>query len=57
MPQYWLKPLGTTQPKPDPGRDDWASERGLENFELTTGPATIKSHLRWAAVTAFCCTR
>ncbi len=43
MPQYWLKPLGTTQPKPDPVPDDWVSARGLEDFELTTGPATIKA--------------
>jgi hypothetical protein len=42
VPQYWLKPLGTTQPKHDPINDDWASERGLEGFELTTGPATPK---------------
>jgi hypothetical protein len=42
MPQYWLKPLGTTHPQPDPVSDDWASERGLKDFELTTGPATIK---------------
>jgi len=42
MPQYWLKPLGTTQPNPDPVADDWAGERGLEDFELTTGPATPK---------------
>ena len=42
MPQHWLKPLGTTQPQPDPVSDDWTSKRGLEDFELTTGPATIK---------------
>ncbi len=42
MPQYWLKPLGTMQPY-DPVDDDWASERGLHDFELTTGPATPKT--------------
>ena len=42
MPQYWLKPLGTTQPF-NPVYDDWASERGLDDFELTTGPATPKT--------------
>ena len=41
MPQYWLKPLGTTQPW-DPVDDDWASERGFDDFELTTGPVTPK---------------
>lgn len=51
MPQYWLKPLGTTQPKPDPVNDDWSSERGLDGFELTTGPATAKSAPKWVVVT------
>lgn len=43
MPQYWLKPLGFTQPQPHPLPDDWASERGLDDFELTTGPAKIQN--------------
>ena len=43
MPQYWLKPLGFTQPEPHPVPDDWVSERGLDDFELTTGPAKIKN--------------
>ena len=41
MPQYWLKPLGTVEPL-DLVADDWPSERGLNEFELTTGPATPK---------------
>jgi hypothetical protein len=41
MPQYWLKPLGTVQPR-NLVDDDWVSERGLDDFELTTGPATPK---------------
>jgi hypothetical protein len=43
MPQYWLKPLGFTQPEPHPVSDDWVSERGLDDFELTTGPAKIQN--------------
>jgi hypothetical protein len=43
VPQYWLKPLGFTQPEPHPLPDDWASERGLDDFELTTGPAKIQN--------------
>jgi hypothetical protein len=43
MPQYWLKPLGFTQPEPHPVPDDWVSERGLDDFELTTGPAKIQN--------------
>jgi hypothetical protein len=39
MPQYWLKPLGTTEPL-NLVDDDWISERGLDDYELTTGPAT-----------------
>jgi hypothetical protein len=39
MPQYWLKPLGTTEPRKLVD-DDWISERGLDDYELTTGPAT-----------------
>jgi hypothetical protein len=41
MPQHWLKPLGTTVPH-NLVDDDWSSERGLDDFELTTGPATPK---------------
>jgi len=43
VPQYWLKPLGFTQPQPHPLPDDWVSERGFEDFELTTGPAKIQN--------------
>lgn len=43
MPQYWLKPLGTTEPHA-PLRDDWTSDEAREfdlpRFELITGPAT-----------------
>lgn len=39
MPQYWLKPLGTLEPR-NLVDDDWISERGLDDYELTTGPAT-----------------
>lgn len=39
MPQYWLKPLGTTDP-PAPMRDDWLSDVDLDAFDLMTGPAT-----------------
>jgi hypothetical protein len=42
MPQYWLKPVGHTQPTPSPIPDDWAPERGLDGFELTTGPANVQ---------------
>ena len=42
MPQYWLKPLGFTTPQPHPVPDDWIPERGLDRFELTTGPVQIQ---------------
>jgi hypothetical protein len=42
MTQYWLKPMGHTQPKPSPIADDWVSERGLDDFVLTTGPANVQ---------------
>lgn len=41
MPQYWLKPLGTTEP-PRPLADDWTVDHALPAFDLDTGPATIK---------------
>ena len=34
MSQYWLKSLGTS----GPGGDAWVPDRGLEGFELATGP-------------------
>jgi hypothetical protein len=42
VPQYWLKPLGFTKPQPHPLPDDWIPGRGLDRFELTTGPAQIQ---------------
>jgi hypothetical protein len=42
MPQYWLKPMGHTRPAPGPIPDDWVPERGLDGFELTTGPANVQ---------------
>lgn len=39
MPQYWLKPLGTLEPR-NLVDDDWIPERGFDDYELTTGPAT-----------------
>lgn len=39
MPQYWLKPLGVTQP-PAPMEDDWTAASDLDEFQLRTGPAT-----------------
>lgn len=41
MPQYWLKPQGTMEPR-NLVDDDWTSESGLDDYELTTGPATPK---------------
>ncbi len=37
MAQYWLKSLAPAQPGGD--EDDWMPRRGLEDFELATGPA------------------
>lgn len=39
MPQYWLKPLGVTDP-PSPMDNDWASGVDLDNYRFMTGPAT-----------------
>jgi hypothetical protein len=41
MPQYWLKPFGTTNPprRVDP---DWAAGADLASFMIITGPATPK---------------
>lgn len=41
MPQYWLKPFGTTEP---PRRVDpnWTVGADLDNFMIITGPATPK---------------
>lgn len=44
MPQYWLKPLGTSEP-PDYVGDDWIPDLGFDPFdpfELTAGPASLK---------------
>lgn len=37
MAQYWLKSLAAGQP--GAGEDDWLAQRGLEDFELASGPA------------------
>lgn len=39
MPQYWLKPLGISDP-PTPMPNDWLAEYPLDDFALRTGPAT-----------------
>lgn len=39
MPQYWLKPLGVTDP-PTPMPNDWTEEFSVDEFDLRTGPAT-----------------
>lgn len=41
MPQYWLKPFGTTEPprRVDP---DWTLGVDLESFKIDSGPATAK---------------
>jgi hypothetical protein len=39
VPQYWLKPLGVTEPH-DPMPNDWAAGADLDSYPLTTGPAT-----------------
>ena len=39
MPQYWIKPLGVTEPY-DPMPNDWTVDADLGSFDLTTGPAT-----------------
>jgi hypothetical protein len=38
MRQYWLKPLGVTDP-PTPMPNDWTAEHSLDHFDLRTGPA------------------
>jgi len=40
VPQYWLKPLGVTQPEPSPMPNDWLAENDLDPFIFGTGPAT-----------------
>lgn len=42
MPQYWLKPLGVTDP-PSPMPDDWTAGADLDRFSLRTGPATVQN--------------
>lgn len=39
MPQYWMKPLGISDP-PTPMPNDWLGEYPLDDFALRTGPAT-----------------
>jgi hypothetical protein len=39
VPQYWLKPLGVTEPY-DPMDNDWTAGVDLERYEFATGPAT-----------------
>ena len=39
MPQYWLKPLGVTQPHA-PMPNAWTTGADLDDFALITGPAT-----------------
>jgi hypothetical protein len=39
MPQYWLKPLGVTDP-PTAMPNDWTAGQDLGHFDLRTGPAT-----------------
>jgi hypothetical protein len=38
MPQYWLKPLGVTNPRA-PMPNDWTRGIDLDSFDLITGPA------------------
>jgi len=38
MPQYWLKPLGVTNPRA-PMPNDWTCGVDLDSFDLITGPA------------------
>jgi hypothetical protein len=38
MPQYWLKPIGVTQPN-DLIENDWTRDLDLSSMELMTGPA------------------
>jgi hypothetical protein len=39
VPQYWLKPLGVTEPH-DPMPNEWTVGADLDHYEVTTGPAT-----------------
>jgi hypothetical protein len=39
MPQYWLKPLGVTQPH-EPMLNDWTAGADLDSYAFATGPAT-----------------
>jgi hypothetical protein len=41
VPQYWLKPLGVTQPY-DPMPNAWTIGADLDAYPLTTGPATLR---------------
>lgn len=41
MPQYWLKPLGVSEP-PTPVPNDWTADWDLDNFMMRTGPTTVR---------------
>lgn len=41
MPQYWLKPFGTTEPRRRV-EPNWTVGADLDNFMIITGPATPK---------------
>jgi hypothetical protein len=41
MPQYWLKPLGVSEP-PTPVPNDWTGDWDLDNFMMRTGPTTVR---------------
>lgn len=41
MPQYWLKPFGTTNP-PSTVDPHWTVGADLDNFTIISGPATAK---------------
>jgi hypothetical protein len=39
VPQYWLKPLGVTEPR-NPMPNAWTVGANLKSYDLITGPAT-----------------
>jgi hypothetical protein len=41
MPQYWLKPFGTTNP-PRTVEPHWVKDADLESYAIISGPATAK---------------
>lgn len=52
MAQYWLKPLGTLESR-NLLDDDWVSECGFDDYELTTGPATPRQRPKWVVATEY----